>query len=358
MALVFMLYGHTVSALLAPAYQRGTWFEVWQFQRGLTSSLFLLLAGFAFSVATSRHWGSHQRFSPAVVKRARRFAFFVLLGYALHFPVARFVLLPGATDERWRAFLAVDVLQLIGVTFLLVQALVLVTRSRARFTWTAALLAIAMVAVTHWVWDAGWARALPPWLAAYLSPSTGSLFPLFPLAAYVLFGIVLGQIYVAWGAGRLAAYANVVLLMPGVVLAAGAWAVVSLSSAPWASDPWNVMPIQVAVRMGVCLVILSVVAHASQRLARLPHFFGAVAQETLLIYFLHLCIVYGSVWNSGLAQRFGASLGPTATLACVLLLLGTMPVVGWYWHWLKHARPRVAWWTRVAVTGLLVGRLL
>ena len=54
LAVAFMLYGHTASALLAPQYQVGRWFDVWQFQRGLTSSLFLLLGGFAFSLATSR----------------------------------------------------------------------------------------------------------------------------------------------------------------------------------------------------------------------------------------------------------------------------------------------------------------
>ena len=56
LAVTFMLYGHTASALLAPDYQVGAWFRAWQFQRGLTSSLFLMLGGFAFSVATSRHW--------------------------------------------------------------------------------------------------------------------------------------------------------------------------------------------------------------------------------------------------------------------------------------------------------------
>src|SRR4029453_735961 len=133
LALVFMLYGHTVSALLAPEYQQGKWFEIWNFQRGLTSSLFLLLSGFAFSIATSRRWGSHQSFSPAVFKRTRRFALFLLLGYAIHFPVPRFSMLATLTDEQWRWFLQVDVLQLIGATFLIVQLLVLVVRSRRGF---------------------------------------------------------------------------------------------------------------------------------------------------------------------------------------------------------------------------------
>ena len=87
LAVVFMLYGHAVDALLAPAYRAGTWYDIWLFQRGLTSSLFLLLSGFAFSVATSRRWSSHVRLSRAFLDRTRRFLLFVLLGYGLHFPV-------------------------------------------------------------------------------------------------------------------------------------------------------------------------------------------------------------------------------------------------------------------------------
>ena len=60
-AVFLMIQGHTVSALLAPEYRAGRLFDVWVFQRGLTSCLFLLLSGFAFSIATSRHWPSQVR---------------------------------------------------------------------------------------------------------------------------------------------------------------------------------------------------------------------------------------------------------------------------------------------------------
>ena len=117
LAVVLMVAGHTSSALLASSYRDGNWVHAWEFQRGLTSALFLLLSGFAFSIATTRHWASHIRPSWALVKRVRRFGLFVLLGYALHFPVPRFSMLVTATDSQWRTLLAVDVLQLIGVTF-------------------------------------------------------------------------------------------------------------------------------------------------------------------------------------------------------------------------------------------------
>jgi uncharacterized membrane protein len=358
LALVFMLYGHTVSALLASEYQRGTWFELWNFQRGLTSSLFLLLSGFAFSVATSRHWGAHLRLSWAVFKRTRRFALFLLLGYAIHFPVPRFSMLTMLTDAQWRSFLVVDVLQLIGATFLIIQMLVLIVKTRRMFTVATFVLAAVVLGLTHTVWAIDWWQKVPWWLAAYLSPAGGSLFPLFPWATYVLFGAGMGQIYVRWGAAHLSSYAAFGLLLPGVALSALGWGLAAVDNAPWGPDAWNFMPIQLAIRIGACLVLLAAIARASQRLTRLPRLFSAVAQETLPIYFVHLCIVYGSIWNSGLAVWYAGSLGPMATLLCVLMLLALMAALGWYWHWLKHARPRLAKWITAGVAALLVIQLL
>jgi uncharacterized membrane protein len=339
LAVVMMVYGHTVSALLAPAYRAGPWFDVWTFQRGLTSSLFLLLSGFAFSIATTRHWPAHVRWSAAVLRRVRRFAFFIVLGYALHFPVNRLADLTSMTDERWRSFLAVDVLQLIGVTFIGVQWLVLLVRSRRVFMAAAFVLAIAVIAATPAMWAADWTRSCPLAIAAYLSPSTGSQFPLFPWAAYVLIGAAGGQLYARWGAAHLARFANWVLLVPGIVLMLVG---VDGGTALFGTSAWSWVPAQVVLRIGSCFVLLSVVAHASQRIANLPHVFGAVAQESLVIYFVHLCIVYGSIWNSGLAQLYGESLTPLQTFFVVVALVAAMTLLAWQWNRLKHVRPRTA----------------
>ena len=358
LAAVFMLYGHTVSALLAPEYQKGTWFEIWVFQRGLTSSLFLLLSGFAFSIATGRHWASHGHLSPAVLRRARRFGLFILLGYALHFPVGRFAEFSSATPEQWRSFLAVDVLQLIGVTFIGVQAVLLATRSRRMFGWTAFALAIAIVLVTPLLWSVDWTGVLPLWIAAYLAPATGSQFPLFPFSAYVLVGAALGQVYSRWGASRLNVFAAMALLIPGVAMVALAFGVGALPSLLVGPDAWDWVPTQVSLRMGASLIVLAVIARESQHIGRLPHYFGAVAQETLLIYFVHLCIVYGSIWNRGLVQTFGQTLRPGETFLFVVLLIAGMTSLAWFWNWWKHVHPRAARWISIGVGALLLYRLL
>ena len=353
-----MLYGHTASALLAPRYQVGRWFDIWQFQRGLTSSLFLLLGGFAFSIATSRRWSSHVRWSPALVKRIRRFGLFVILGYALHLPASRLADLRSVDAERWRSFFAVDVLQAIGITFIAIQLLVLVARSRRTFMLVTIALAAIVVLATPLVWAADWTRLLPAGVAAYLSPASGSQFPLFPWMGFILLGAGLGQLYARWGASDLSAFARGALIAPGVVLVILASIIRPRPELLFGVGPGNFVPGEMMMRIGACLIILAAFAHLSRRLTRLPHVFGAVAQESLLIYFVHLCIVYGSVWNTGLAQLYGASRTPAQTVILVLVVVGSMAALAYYWNVFKHVRPRAARWVSYAAGGVLVIRLL
>jgi uncharacterized membrane protein len=357
LAVVLMISGHTSSALLSASYRSSEWFNVWQFQRGLTSALFLLLSGFAFSVATSRHWSSHVNPSPAVLKRLRRFGLFVLLGYSLHFPVRHFSELPGASSTQWRAFLAVDVLQLIGVTFMFIQLLVMVVRTRRMFTVAVFGVSALLVALAPSVWRTNWSESLPLFLSSYLSSSTGSQFPLFPWAAFVLLGAGIGQLFAHWGAASLRTFANWGMLLPGGVLVAIASNMRIGPAAAVGLDDWTWIPGQILLRTGVCLAVLGVVAHISYRIKQLPHVFGAVAQESLVVYFVHLCVVYGSVWNRGLYQFYGEALSLPMTLLFVAAVVLPMIALAWQWNNLKHTRPQAARWVSIAVGIVLVVRL-
>jgi hypothetical protein len=174
----------------------------------------------------------------------------------------------------------------------------------------------------------------------------------------VLAGAVLGQWYLRWGTARHDWYANVALFAPGFGLVTLAFVDGALPVWLVGAGAWDAVPNQVALRLGASLILLSLIARASQRINRLPHVFGAVGQETLLIYFVHLCIVYGSVWNRGLAQIYGPTLGPGQTVVFVVLLLAAMAGLAVYWNWWKHTKPRAARWTALAAGALLVYRLL
>jgi hypothetical protein len=337
-----MVYGHTVSALLAAEYRVGPWHDAWIFQRGLTSALFLLLSGFAFSIATTRHWPAHTALTPTVWRRVRRFGLFIVLGYALHFPAKSLAELAATTADGWKAFFAVDVLQLIGVTFIAVQALVLLVRRRRIFSVAVFALAALVLAMSPWAWGTDWTGRVPLPVASYLTSATGSLFPVFPWAAYVLIGTGTGQLYARWGAGHLAPFANRVMLAPGAALVAAVLTAHATGKPLFGAGPWDWLPTEVLTRTGACLLLLGAVAHASRLMDRLPHVFSALAQESLLVYVVHLCIVYGSIWNPGLHSFYGEALPLSASVLAGIALVAAMVGLAWQWNTLKHARPHTA----------------
>lgn len=357
LAIVFMLYGHTIDAILAPQYRSGTVFDVWQFQRGLTSSLFLLLSGFAFSIATARHWPSHLTWSRALWKRLRRFLLFIALGYAIRLPLVPISRMATASDDAWRTWLGVDILQLVGCTLAAAQLLVLITRTRRRFGLVSLGLALLLTLMTPFFWSRSW-PLLPDSLAAYLTVQNGSPFPLVPWSAFILAGAALGQLYAHWGAAQHERYANLVLLVPGVVtllmgIVLSRQQVFLFGEGQYAYVPGNMFE-----RTGVCLIILGLIAHASRHVTQLPHLFGAIAQESLLIYVAHLMIVYGSVWGPGLFNIYGPTRTPLQILPIVVLLISSMALAAYGWNWLKHAHLRTARWVSAAAGLVLLARLL
>jgi uncharacterized membrane protein len=358
-AILMMLQGHTLHTVLALELRAGSVFYVWSLLRGLTACMFLLLSGFAFTLATYRNWDEHVTSFATIGRRLRRFAFFLLLGYALHFPMAKLVHLYGMSEERWRSFLVVDVLQCIAVMLTLLQCLVLIARTPGRFAALATIGCAAMVALTPAMWRGAWTESLPLALAAYASPATGSLFPLFPWGAYILLGAGLGHLYFRATANGIVSFGLRVLIPAG-----GALVVLSVvgASAPWTpfgpTDFWSNSPNQFLLRAGLVLLLLAALAFIAQQLSQPPYLVQALAQESLTIYAVHLCIVYGSVWNAGLRQLVGPSLTLLPAVLSVAAIWASMAALACSWHWCKRHEPGIAQWVRTGTAGLLVGKLL
>ena len=182
LAVVLMVYGHTISALLAPEYRSGPWYDAWLFQRGLTSSLFLLLSGFAFSIATTRHWTvAHVRLAGGRQAPPPLHASSSCSATRCTFRSATSRRSPTSAASAVAAFLAVDVLQLIGVD-VHPDPGARDGRRRSRRVFMAASFVLAVLTSRSRPRCGGsdWTDVLPLALASYLSPANGSQFPLFP----------------------------------------------------------------------------------------------------------------------------------------------------------------------------------
>jgi hypothetical protein len=353
LAILFMIQGHALDVLLAPAYRQGLLFDVWLFLRGLTAPMFFILSGVSFTLSSMGRWEDYLQPSPKLFRRLTRFAFFVLLGYAMHLPAASLRDFQYVDAAGWQGWFQVDVLQCIGLTLMALQILLLLAKTPQRLARWSAGLGGATILLAPLVWTVDWARYLPVPIASYFNSQTGSLFPLFPWAGYVFFGAALGYALRQWSATpgkftRMLAAGGLALIVSGILLSKPVMALYTNL------DFWKTSPTLFLIRAGCVGLLLAFFVCVVPRLAVPPRAWRSFAQESLLIYFMHVCILYGSIWNVGLRQVIGSTLAPLPTLGWICLLLLSMMLLAWSWNWFKREEPRRSYLLRFATLVLAV----
>ncbi|MGE0360326.1 MAG: heparan-alpha-glucosaminide N-acetyltransferase domain-containing protein [Vicinamibacterales bacterium] len=358
LAVLLMVQGHTIDALLHPDFRTSLQYNAWLYLRGLTSCTFLFLSGAAFSLTAQRHWDDQRRLSRRAVKRIRRLAFFLALGYFVRFPMGKFAHLPYATDERWRSFLAVDVLQNVAFTLLVLQALIWATRRPRTFAVVCAWVAGVIVGLTPVVHGVDFSPWLPLWVAAYLNHETGSLFPLFPWAGFTLLGATFGVTAGPWATRDHLAPLARGLFLTGAALAVGA---ALAGEYGWFAyghhDWWRASPLSFVQRLGSVLLLLSVVAAIGNYVTRLTPPLQGLAEESLLVYAVHVALLYGSLWTVGLGPRLGPQ-PPGAVLMWVIVMLAAMTLLALVWNFVQRVHPRLAVACRLVTLAVLVYPLI
>ncbi len=321
-----MVQGHSVDAVLATDLRTGPVFAAWSWIRGLTSVAFLFAAGVSFHLATLSRFEAHRASPAAIKRRIKRGLLLVFIGYLLHNPFG------ALFSGHWGAALAhaaiVDVLQCIGVSILILEGLTLVLRSPRQVVVTSGVLA-AVVILSWPLTEAAPTTGPEAWLTNYLTHAGGSIFPLFPWAGYLFTGVVVGAI--ACPSGQLERRGVLFLF----VFAAALWAAsASVRFLPYAADAPDPGP--GIFKLAVIVLISALLALATATRSSLPRLLTILAGETLVIYVVHIALLYGDGY--GLADQ----MGPTASAGTALLVaLGMVIVsalVGIGWHRLKEIR--------------------
>jgi hypothetical protein len=332
-----MVQGHVTDALLAKATQAEPWYVFQQMFHGSTAPGFLFASGFVAGLPRA------PLSLRASLRRARRLLFVLGVGYFLHLPYFSLLKTLGSSTPAERAALfACDALQVIAATQLLVLGLQWVA-GRDWPRWGAAL-AVLVVWSTPLVWSSGVSRHLPEPLAPWLDEAAGSRFPVFPFSAFVLAGTLAGATIgrhepvtrhrreVGWGLSLLALGAALAGALAGRV------------------DYWGASPAYAVVRLGGLLLVLRLVEAAAQ--AGLPGLraLALLGHETLLVYVLHLHLLFGGVFGESPLARWQGRLEVGGALAVLLAMLPVLLGAAWLWRAAKQRAPREAWLLLVFVS--------
>jgi hypothetical protein len=341
--ILLMLEGHVLRQFVSPEVRAGTAFFIHEIFHGITAPAFLFGAGLTFVISSHRRWAEYHGWSGALERRLRRIVMIFLLGIFLHLPYFSFrkTLLESTAADVLVLFQS-DVLTCISAGLLALHLLLLFFRREDRFHGAVVTMMIAIVLLTPIVWDVNFLDFTPVLFAQLSNSIHGSPFPLFPFLGYLFAGVAVSRKFVvAAEAGTVPRFMGRLAL--GGLLSAGAGFL--LAAVPFSPYPtynfWYTSPSYFLIRLGILLAAAAGVWLAGERAGARLRPWIILGKESLLVYVLHLLILYGSVINAraNLAAVLPASLGAPEMAAVFAVLALLMYAAAWTWQGMKQRHP-------------------
>jgi uncharacterized membrane protein len=316
LAVLLMMQTHVFDAWLAPAERSRAWFGWSRLLGGAPAPLFLFLAGLGLALAAERRRG---RAPGRAVVREGVSRGLEVVGYAALFRLWMFAT-GGFT--RPADLLRVDVLNCIGLSMALASLAALAWPLPRWRIASALALAAGLAVLTPIAWAAAWPKWIPTALVAYVDGRTPfSLFPLLPWAGFTAVGVAAG---LALARARASAREARTLAWMTALGAAAVPVALALDARtrPLALpyDFWRTSPSFFLLRSGLLLVLLGLAfLWARAPWARGPSPLRQLGRTSLLVYWLHVEVVYG-VMSLGFRHRLG-SLEAALGLGVVTLMM-------------------------------------
>lgn len=310
-----MVQGHTIDAVLATELRTGPGYDTWTWVRGLTSVAFLFAAGVSFHLATLLRPELPGLRHPVTRKRLRRGLWLLVVGYAMHTPIGQ-----PSVEAALREFLIVDVLQCIGVVLVVLALLTGLAKHRGVVVASCAVATVALLGLSELTESlAATGPLVHRVFRNWVSHGGGSIFPVVPWGAYMFAGVVVGALASPDGARTAHALRVRRLVAMGLPLLAVGLGVPG--------------PFGRLVQLGAVVLVRAALALVGARVGRLPSALEKLAGETLIIYVVHVLLLYGAV--VGLGAVVGPTLGLAPTLAVTAVFLVGSVAVGLGWRRLK-----------------------
>lgn len=330
LAVLMMVQGHTIDTFLADSFRSfdSPLFSAWWTVRGLTAPIFLFTAGTVFTYLLRRR---NLPFSanPRIGKGIKRFFLLIITAYLMRYPSSRLFNFEGVTPEQWKTFYAVDVLHLIafGILFVMVLAFI-AEKLRVKDSYLFGAAALISFALYQPFSQINWISFLPLPLAGYFYNGTGSFFPLVPWTGYVFSGAFLGS-YLAHNADifnseKFSLNLFYAALAAFAAAAAGNFVELALYGR---STFWTTSPNLIFFRIGVVLSLNSLVSFITLKIKKIPPLLIHIGRHSLMIYVVHVILLYGSAWTPGLWNAFARSFNIWNSIlaaAAMIILMTTM----------------------------------
>ncbi len=336
-ALLVMIEVHVFNVTLLPSLKETSWFHALNFINGLVAPSFLFISGFAFVLSTRGNAAEMRKFNMPFWKKMGRIALIFLAGYSLHLPILSLRrLVHYYSPDVILRFYNVDILQCIGAGLLILFLIRLFIESDKVYNYALSGLLILTVFLSPLVWQIDFGKFMPLPLAAYFNDMYGSYFPLFPWLGFLLAGAVASRLFIlARENSDEKKYINSVIIIGLVFAALGHFFLSEIFNFSFRAVKPH--PIFFMERLGYVMALLGACWYYIELRKTKSTFVLDVGRESLLVYWLHLQIIYRHFWNDqSLASVFGDRFVLWQASAGVILLAAVMVFVAKYWGGFKR----------------------
>jgi uncharacterized membrane protein len=343
LVIIIMIEVHVFNAFLLPELRQTGWFGVLNFINGLVAPSFLFVSGFAFQVSSGGKFDEMRKLGKAFWKKIGRIFQIIIIGYGLHLPFFSLSKIKNElTPQLVESFFAVDVLQCIGfgLLFLFLTRLLLKSDKAYHYLLIASIVAVTLI--SPFLWKIDFANHLPLAIANYFNRMHGSLFPLFPWVSFLLAGAVFAKYFVDARENnfeekfiKISAGIGFVVLLFGHLLYSGLFSKTLISLLP--------NPVFYFQRLGYIFVLFYLCWWVDKKYDVKKSFVLDASRESLLVYWLHLVIIFGAFWGGkSFADNIGKTMGLFEAIGASVLLIILMIVAAKLWGWLKKSYPKYA----------------
>jgi len=326
-ACLAMFQVHCYDSWLSPSAKKSAFYGWSRFGGILPAPLFLFLAGISVALVTDRARRKGIEAKQIAMKTIRRGG--EIFALALAFRVQEFAL--GWPWSPWTDLLRVDILNVIGVSIVLMGLVCWAAQRRATNAFAAAAVALAIAMAAPPLWTTWRPRWLPWFLESYvngvhnLGKPQAWLFPIFPWAAFAFAGLAVGFLLFSEWAEKRPGTTVSLLAFGGVALYyLSMWFDASPVHLYAVYDYWHTSPNFFLLRVALLLAVVFA-GYAWCRWGGGEWGFSPLmqmGQTSLLVYWVHIEFVYGrfSILRKGRQNIPAATAGLLVIFAAMVLL--------------------------------------
>ena len=295
-ALLVMIEVHVFNSMLIPSLKTEHWFYILNFINGLVAPSFLFVSGYAFYISSDRKLDELRKYGQAFWRKMGRIAVILLAGYSLHFPFHSIFQGQNIFNISWGPYLIVDILQCIAIGLLILFVLRLIIKNTKVYDLIIFVSGLLIVIVSPLVARIEFANYIPLFFATYFNNINGSLFPLFPWLGFMFLGATACKYFLdARSKGGEKKYVTRLTIIGTGLLIIGYFLPLDFISEKLRYI--NPNPLFFFLRLGYVFLLLVLCWYYEQFRKPERSFVLDVSRESLLVYWLHLVLIYGMFWQ-------------------------------------------------------------